>query len=577
MGRIMQGSVLLFVFVALTAVLVEARRVNIESEDSLPLPLGWRRISRQPVINSNRVIKLIFALKQRNLDILEETFWAVSDPQNPRYGQHLSLQELGYMLSPSEHDVKIVTDWLEEHGVKKMKLTPIRDFLQAETTVKIATELFGVDFYNFRHRSGASIDTSLGPYSLPEMIAKHVDIVTGVVGFPDVEERTTVRKNPFPDRENKSITPIVIRTRYNVSSTLICTNANSSHAVAEFQAQYYDPSDLKQFWDTYVPFAPYRPIDKVFGTNIKDKPSLEASLDTQYIMGVAPNATTFFYSQKAFDFWSDLVAWQTLLASQTEIPFVHSISYGSQGDYPSDSYRARLNTDFQKMGTRGASVLFASGDDGSACTPLGQAAAFGASGKACDCEFYPSFPATCPYVTSIGATRFINGNSGPEAAVYLFLSGGGFSQYFPTQTWQSAAVKAYFASGVKMPESCAYNASGRGTPDAAALGDEYFQVIDGGQLTPVGGTSASTPTFAGIITLLNDQRFNAGKAALGYLNTWIYQTAASSPSAFYDVTVGDNSVPSCCSAGQGGFNCAKGWDPVTGVGTPNFAELSTLV
>jgi len=60
------------------------------------------------------------------------------------------------------------------------------------------------------------------------------------------------------------------------------------------------------------------------------------------------------------------------------------------------------------------------------------------------------------------------------------------------------------------------------------------------------------------------------------LNPFLYQTAASNPDAFFDVTVGDN-IEGCIRGEQSGFKCAAGWDPVTGLDTPNFATLSQLV
>jgi len=242
-------------------------------------------------------------------------------------------------------------------------------------------------------------------------------------------------------------------------------------------------------------------------------------------MGVAPNVTTWFYSLANFNFWNDLTTWTGELDDETNPPYVNSVSYGSQGNYPTDSYRTRLNAEFQKLGSRGLSIIFASGDDGAGCQ-----------------------------------------------------SGGGFSQYFAIPDYQSSDVQSYLSSGVQLPESCAYNASGRGTPDASALGDEYFQVVNGGSVIQVGGTSAATPTFSAIISLLNDQQLNNNNAVLGFLNPWLYQTASQSSTAFFDVVVGDNVSPNCCSSGaESGFLTAPGWDPVTGVGTPNFKVLSSLL
>jgi len=315
---------------------------------------------------------------------------------------------------------------------------------------------------------------------------------------------------------------------------------------------------------------------KLLEPTLQKTPGIEASLDVQYITGVAPNATTWFYSMRQFNFWSDLTTWSALLNNETTLPFIHSISYGAQGGDPDSTYQNRLDAEFQKLGVRGVSILFASGDSGSGCADGDYD---GPEDATCDCSFNPSFPATCPHVTSVGATRFLNGNTGAEGAVAIFKSGGGFSvDDFPVQSYQQDMVKSYLSSGVKLPAACSYNATGKATPDVSALGDVYFQVINGGQTISVGGTSASSPTFSAIFTLLNDLRFNNQKSSLGWLNPLIYQIAASDSTAFFDVTVGDNIISGCCRSGAlGGFECAKGWDPVSGVGTPNYEALAKIV
>jgi tripeptidyl-peptidase-1 len=90
-------------------------------------------------------------------------------------------------------------------------------------------------------------------------------------------------------------------------------------------------------------------------------------------------------------------------------------------------------------------------------------------------------------------------------------------------------------------------------------------------LPGVAGTSCASPTASGVFALLNDLRLNAGKTSLGFLNPFIYQNAAS----FNDITKGIGN--GCGLGGQKGFPAAKGWDPVTGVGSPNYAKLSAAV
>lgn len=109
---------------------------------------------------------------------------------------------------------------------------------------------------------------------------------------------------------------------------------------------------------------------------------------------------------------------------------------------------------------------------------------------------------------------------------------------------------------------------GRATPDVAALG-EGFQVMIHGEPTAVGGTSASAPTFAGLVSLLNEARLVRKMPAMGFLNPWLYKHS----DAFTDITRGDNFRGRDPYEEPFGFNCTVGWDPVTGLGTPLFDKM----
>jgi len=124
-----------------------------------------------------------------------------------------------------------------------------------------------------------------------------------------------------------------------------------------------------------------------------------------------------------------------------------------------------------------------------------------------------------------------------------------------------------------------FNQSSRGYPDVAAW-SSYVEIVLGGEVTGVCGTSVSSPVFAGMVSLINARRIEAGQAPMGFLNPFLYQYG---PCFSTDITSGSNNC------GAGGFNtniltdCCKqgfysttGWDPLTGLGTPIFESMLTF-
>jgi len=271
---------------------------------------------------------------------------------------------------------------------------------------------------------------------------------------------------------------------------------------------------------------------------------------------------------------------------------VISVSYGeAEFDLPVN-YQQRQCLEFMKLGLQGVTIVFASGDSGVA------ARAFDPEPNGCigpnHTIFNPDWPGGCPYILTVGATTIFSGSNvfKPESAVFnpinmpfseVFFSGGGFSNIYPIPEWQTDAVATFFASpdGPKYPfyevllskenvtlgaNGGIYNRIGRGQPDVAANGDNTFVAVGGG-FGISGGTSASSPTFASIITRINEERFNIGKNAVGFISPTLYKF----PEVLNDITNGSN--PGCFT---NGFSCAKGWDPVTGLGTPNFPRMLAL-
>ena len=201
--------------------------------------------------------------------------------------------------------------------------------------------------------------------------------------------------------------------------------------------------------------------------------------------------------------------------------FIVSTSFGFQEADLTPAYMQRQCTEYGKLSLTGITFLYAAGDSGVA-DPDGSCLNKHGAEKQGAPIFSADFPASCPYVTAVGATQIVPGNSvdAPESAVFQkFPSGGGFSDVFPRPSFQDAAAEAYLANvvpGLHLPKGV-FNASGRGYPDVSANGLNYSVAV-AGQLLPVSGTSASTPAFAAILAGVNDARLAAGKGPVGWIN-----------------------------------------------------------
>ena len=232
------------------------------------------------------------------------------------------------------------------------------------------------------------------------------------------------------------------------------------------------------------------------------------------------------------------------------------------------AYEMRQCNEYMKLGLQGTTFFYSSGDygvagNGGQCIAPDGTYNDGSSGR-----FNPSFPGTCPYITSVGATQIVPGapvTAPEEACETVIFSGGGFSNVFPLPAYQSAAVKSFFANHPPPYTSAQYNNSQktRGFPDISANGANYVVAVDG-TFSLVYGTSASTPVVASIFTLINEARLAVGKSAVGFINPVLY----ANPGDLNDITSGGNQ-----GCGTAGFTATTGWDPVTGLGTPNFVKL----
>ncbi|MGC1258900.1 MAG: S53 family peptidase, partial [Candidatus Acidiferrales bacterium] len=271
-------------------------------------------------------------------------------------------------------------------------------------------------------------------------------------------------------------------------------------------------------------------------------PDGEVELDIEVAGAVAPGAQIAMYFAPNTD-QGFLDALTTAVHDTTLKPSVVSISWGGPESSWTQQALNAFNSACEDASTIGVTVLAASGDDGStdgvtSGTPT------------------VDFPASSPFVLGCGGTKLaISGSSISSEQAWNELSagegatGGGVSEVFALPTFQQSANVPKAPNGFV----------GRGVPDVAGDADPesgYNVLVDGDQ-TVIGGTSAVAPLWAGLLARINQSL----GTSVGYLNPSLY--AANVESTLHDITSGNN----------GSYSAGPGWDPCTGLGTPNGAAL----
>jgi tripeptidyl-peptidase-1 len=510
-------------------------------------------------------LTLVFAVKE-NLPGLSEAVNDLSDPASPNYGNWMTLDEVNARWSDEKARSAVRTFLL------KNKLQPVAvgggAFFKVVVPADKAGALLNANFMAYQ-KDGETVYRAQ-TIKLPESVAWAIDSVEYATQMPAAQKPAIYMSKDQSGAAGEA-SPEVIAKYYGIADNKV-KNAKCTNSVFETIGQSINPPDVTAFdrqynipAQTFTIKGPNQPSSCAFNPNN----CVESVLDTQIItsQAQAPDgaAITTWWSVPGSE---SFLQWILAVSADPTPPWVHSISYGEPEKYTQRTQDDSFDQALQKIALRGVSVLVSSGDDGVAGSQ--------ARGNPGACGFNPSYPATARYVTAVGATMGPEQDSAETACTSALgggiTTGGGFSTIFSQDSWQSAQVKNYIANGPKMPPANMYNSTKRGYPDVALMGHNYPVVI-AGTTYHGSGTSASSPLFAAMITLANDARLSAGKKTLGWLNPVLYGL---DQSVWTNITVGENNCaaetdpPTCCPYG---FSEMEGWTPVTGLGSPRFANL----
>jgi len=554
-------------------------------------PLAQAQYDQGPADESRLISPITLVLKrsagqQAALDILLRD---QQDPGSSQYHRWLTPDQFGERFGFSQADLKSVSTWLESQGFTIVDVPASRNLIVFSGTVQTVQSAFRTSLRGYLVNGEAHIANSDEP-SLPASLAPLVLAVKGLNDFhPKAPARWPVKKTAAtPDFTASNgthyLTPADYAVIYDILPLYQAGFNGSGQKIAVVGQCNIGLSDVQTFRSTFG-LPPSNPqLTLAAGSpdpGSKGGDCDEAYLDVEWSGGIASAATIeYVYATDAL--------FATQYAVTQNIAPIVSYSFGDCERNFSANDSSAVQFIAQQANAQGITWVAASGDSGAA---------------ACDTAFSPtspkasnglavSFPASVPEVTGVGGTQFNEGGGnywgsssgagGGSALSYIpeivwnesgssgiAGSGGGLSTLFLKPTWQK---------GPGVP-----SANQRAVPDvalSAAGHDGYLTFANGNEYVDA-GTSTGTPSFAGILAILNQYGVMKGlqsNAGQGNINPSLYQIAQSAPSAFHDITIGNNSVPCTmgspgCTTGVIGYSAGPGYDLATGLGSIDADNL----
>jgi subtilase family serine protease len=575
-------------------------------------------------------VALTFRLSATQQSDLQELLREQQDRSSSNYHKWLTPEQYASRFGMSPNDLGKVSSWLQSQGLTVAGISRNRNEISFNGSVGQIEYALKTEIHNLSV-SGEEHIANTTDVSLPEAFA---GAALGVRGLNDFHPKPRLRKAFARFTSNVSGNHFVIPGDFATIYDLPSSFDGTGQSIAVVGQTLISTTDIDAFRSAAgLPARTSANFQQIqvpgTGTAVAcTGDGTEADLDLEWPEGVAKNATIKFVyaglgsgttcsnrTKNVFD------ALQYAITSNVA-PII-SISYGNCEANLGTSFVLTVQQWAQQANVQGQTISGPAGDSGAADCDTGASATQG---------FAVDIPASIPEVTGVSGSEFTGDagtcanstcpasgaptdspfwsgstslTSGASALEYipekawndtsssgLSAGGGGASTIFSKPSWQSGTGVP--GDGKRDVPDIALNASDahdsylicsqdffNGTAGVTSCANGFRSssttTNENNLLDAIGGTSAGAPTFAGILALINQA---TGSTGLGNVNPMLYSLAATSTSAFHDITSGNNSVP--CTAGSKncpsgttsiGFSAGAGYDQVTGLGSLDVAKL----
>jgi subtilase family serine protease len=584
---------------------------------------------------ANRIL-LLLNRPQAQQTALQQFMKDVHTRGSASYHQWLTPQQFGERFGPADSDVQTAVGWLQSHGFKVARVSKSKGLIEFSGTAGQVRQALHTQIHKYNIH-GETHYANAGEISIPEALAPLVRGISplnnfhaqpqlqvlGRASYSSTTKKTTPQFTLPNDNSNfYAVAPEDLATQYDLAPLYQAGVNGTGQTIGIINESNIDISLVSAYQQLFgLPGGPPQVVidGDDPGLNGAD---IEAYLDVEVSGAVAPNANVNLYISNGSDF-QDPVALSALRAIEDNQASVLSVSFGGCEQFEGNSGNQLWSDLWEEAAAQGQTVFVSSGDNGSA-----------------GCDIDGQFPASSgltvnglastPWNVAVGGTDFYYSDyaSGAPSAATLWSQTndsnlGSLKAPLPEQPWNDYfgldAVDLYpgnlgdVAAGGGA-SSCAVQSSsnactsgypkpiwqtGPGVPtdDVRDLPDVSLFASNGANMSAyaicpfqgacapgadnsteiylVGGTSASSPAMAGIMALIDQKYGRQGQA-----NFTIYPLSQQKPSAFHDVTLGNNNVncnqgsPDCSldSNGDGFYTLQKysattGYDLASGLGS----------
>ncbi len=474
---------------------------------------------------------------------LRTSLSALENPRSPEFRHFIDPKSFGERFGISTAGLRALERRLRGDGLRITETFPQRTALAVSGTVGEVQRLLAVRIVSYSDPAGHRYHAPLGQPIVPPALARAIEGVSGL----DTRPRWLAHDVPMG-----GLTPMEAATAYDIAALHNAGISGQGQSIAIISFSAFNPSDPASFVSQYGITGPAPEVIPVDGGTTDTSGATEANLDIDVVRAIAPQAQILFYEvPQSSSSYTDVIN-RIVADHRTDII---SSSWGQCELELDPGERSGDGRALSAAVANGVSMFVASGDSGAYdCQQSDRT----------DHRLTVDWPASSADAVAVGGTRlYLNANDSylSERAWEDVLSaaggGGGFTTGDARPSWQTGpGVVTSLSNGHRQVPDVSADAD-PGTP---------WSVVAGGQLGEVGGTSAAAPFWAASMLLVHQYAASRGVGRLGYVNPILYALASSAEPfpPFHDVTLGGNRF----------YQATPGWDPATGLGSPDVYNLA---